>query len=38
MKEILLEILTVLCRMEAYLLEIKKSLEKEEGKKRLLND
>ena len=38
MKEILLEILMVLSRMEIYLTEIKKSLEKEEGKKRLLND
>jgi hypothetical protein len=38
MKEILLEILMVLSRMEICLIEIKKSLEKEDDKRKLLND
>jgi|LWDU01.1.fsa_nt_gi hypothetical protein len=38
MKEILLEILTILSRMEICLNEIKKSLEKEDEKRKLLND
>ena len=38
MKEILLEILTVLCRMEICLMEIKKNLNPEDGEKKLLND
>ena len=38
MKELLLEILTVLCRMEACLLDIKKNLDTEDGGKELLND
>ena len=38
MKEILLEILMVLSRMEIYLTEIKKSLEKDDEKRKLLND
>jgi len=37
-KEILIEILEMLCRIENSLKEIKKNLKKEDGKKRLLND
>tara|TARA_R110000851_G_scaffold315200_1_gene477510 strand:- start:6381 stop:6497 length:117 start_codon:yes stop_codon:yes gene_type:complete len=38
MKEILLEILTVLCRIEIKLNDINKNLNKEDEKKILLND
>ena len=38
MKEILLEILTVLCRMEMCLNDIKKNIVSEDEKKKLLND
>lgn len=38
MKELLLEILKVLCRMEICLMDIKKNLDPEDGEKKLLND
>jgi|ETNmetMinimDraft_5_1059913.scaffolds.fasta_scaffold67053_2 hypothetical protein len=38
MKELLLEILKVLSRMEICLMDIKKNLDPEDGEKKLLND